>query len=114
MYDPCIVIPKIACVHEKCKVSGELCGPFSGLILYENAMLGPETESSLNFQRNLQCDLGNTSYFKKNHSSTSQKNKSSQKVPEYAQYVPKEHMKVHFNGVTEQLLCNLQIAARLL
>ena len=96
-------------LHEKCKVSGELCGPFSGLILHKNTMLGPESDSSLNFQGNLQCDLGNTSYFKKNHSST--KNKSSQKVPQYAQYVLTEHMEVNFNGVTEQLLCSLQIAA---
>ena len=82
MYDSCIVIPEIALIHEKCKLSRELCGPFSGLILHKNAMLGPETESSLNFQGNLQCDLGNTSYFKENHSSTSQKNKNSQKVPQ--------------------------------
>ena len=77
MYDSCIVIPGIACVHESCKLSGELCGPFSGLILHKNAMLGPESDSSLNFQGNLQCDLGNTSYFKENHSSTSQKQNQS-------------------------------------
>ena len=85
MYDSCIVIPGIACVHEK--VSRELA----------------------------MCDLGNTSYFKDNYSSTSQKNKSSQKVPQYAQYVLTEVQRAHeARGVTEQLLCNLQIAACLL
>ena len=66
MLDPCIAIPGIASAHEKCKVSTELCGPLSGLILHKNVMLGPEYETSLNFQGNLQCIIGNTSYSRVN------------------------------------------------